>query len=89
MVIVAYTLIKHGRFRSIMQDTIIIMYIFISLYSFGNKKWTKMAPMSTAVSNPIVLMYNNQLYVCGGYNGAFQDTLQVYDTLTTSWSNVS
>ena len=63
--------------------------ICLLLISFDKHKWTIMSPMITAVSNPIVLVTDNKLYACGGYNGSFQKTVQCYDTLTSKWTSVS
>ncbi len=50
--------------------------------------WATKAPMPTARTGLGVGAINGKLYAVGGYNGAYLDTLEVYDTANNTWSTL-
>ena len=54
---------------------------FCEKYNFSQKKWCQIAEMNYKRSTGFCLVYNNQIYVFGGYTGSYQrsNCIEVYN----------
>ena len=66
----------------------------VNAYNPKTNKWAKMADMPTARSAAAAVVYNEKIYVIGGYSGNYHSwndgvslsTVEEYDPKTNSWS---
>lgn len=56
-------------------------------YDPARDEWTKKADMPVAKSYFGYFVYNNKVYVLGGFNGSYLSSVEVYDPIANTWAS--
>jgi subtilisin family serine protease len=55
------------------------------IYDVITKTWSTGAPMPQALADMATMLWNGVIYIAGGFNGAWVDTLYAYDIASNTW----